>query len=95
MGKSGCVLSSTWIRLFSWINHGRSLGRSEIKPGDITHLTDTQVLRAILAAAGTRFIGEHDPQPAASPGGGPLGFPRGMWKAVFLKAFRAAMSRFW
>ena len=46
-----------------------------------------------VAAAGTRFIGEHDPQPAASPGGGPFGFPQGMWKVVFLKAFRAAMSR--
>src|ERR1700730_17615616 len=37
--------------------------------------------------AETRFIGDHDPQPTAAPGGSPPGFPHSMWKAVFLKAF--------
>jgi hypothetical protein len=43
--------------------------------------------RLIAAAAETRFIGEHDPQGTASPGGSPLGFPHSIWKAIFLKAF--------
>ena len=38
-------------------------------------------------AAETRFIGEQDPQVTASPSGSPLGFPHGIWKAIFFKAF--------
>ena len=33
------------------------------------------------------FIGEHDAQATAAPGGSPLGFPHSIWKAAFLKAF--------
>src|ERR1700704_323438 len=39
-------------------------------------------------AAETRFIGKHDPQVTASPGGSPLGFPHSIWKAIFLKLSR-------
>ena len=39
------------------------------------------------------FIGEHDAQATTAPGGRPLGFPHSIWKAAFLKAFWAAMSR--
>ena len=45
MGKSGCVLSSTWIRLFSSINYGRPLGRSEKKQA--ISLGDTPIAAAI------------------------------------------------
>lgn len=41
----------------------------------------------------THFIGEHDPQLAATSGGRAPGFPHRIWKAAFLKAFQAAMSR--
>jgi hypothetical protein len=39
-----------------------------------------------------RFIGEHDAQPPPTPGGGPPRFPHSIRKAVFLKAFCAAMN---
>jgi hypothetical protein len=33
------------------------------------------------------FIGKHDPQATAAPGGSPLGFLHSIWKAAFLKVF--------
>ena len=40
-----------------------------------------------------RFIGEHDSQLTAALSGSPPGFPHSIAKAVFLKAYCAAMSR--
>ena len=44
-------------------------------------------------AAEARLISEHDAQASTAPGSGPPGFSHSIRKAVFLKAFCAAKSR--